>query len=59
MESESLSLDAENVLKAAYVWRYAIVTPESDIERAETALVEAVDTWDVNRSHDFGGPTWN
>lgn len=62
MESESLSLDTETVLRAAYAWRYAVVTPGSGAEhvwQAETALIEAVDQWDANRPHDAdGGPTW-
>lgn len=57
MNEESLSLDVETIVDAAYAWRYALVTPGSDLEQAETALAEAVDTWDVNRPHDDnGGP---
>lgn len=45
------------VVKAAYHWRYALVTDAGEAVRTEAALVEAVDEWDVNRPHDDnGGP---
>lgn len=40
----------ERVLKAAYAWRYAVVTPNSDIVAAEEELIEAVDQLDIEQA---------
>lgn len=37
------------VERAAYLWRYAIVTPGADVAAAEQALVEAVDELEESR----------
>jgi hypothetical protein len=42
----------ERVQRAAYAWRYALVTPGADLGAAESELVEAVDELDVEQAYE-------
>jgi hypothetical protein len=44
---------AQRVLAAAYVWRYALVTPGSALVSAELELVEAVDELDTSKAYEL------
>lgn len=47
----SSDLLEQRVLRAAYEWRYALVTPGADLDAARSTLVDAVDELDIDRAY--------